>query len=152
MGEQVERTALDFALEKTASIMGYVDGLNKTRINKINNLAGTATKGLLLGWALQSKIKSLMNDHAAKAMLEDLILTDPILKQADPERVKEFYATICYMAPKLKADKNIVRELLQNFVKFDRVDMASIKALADTQGVMSKGDKDMVGNIMKAFG
>jgi len=150
MGNITDRKALDFALEKTAGMMNdFVGGLDGPGVQKVNNVAGTATKGLLVGWVLKSAIQKMMNSHADKAMVEGLMLTDPILKQADPEKVKEFYATICYLAPKLKSDKNIVRELLQNFVKFNRIDLPSIKALADTQGSLSKGEVDVMGNAIK---
>jgi len=107
--------------------------------------AAKATVGIALGvWGAKKIIDGLMNDHTRKALLEDLLLNDIIISQADPEKVKSFYATIHHLAPKLSGDKNIVRELLQNFVKFDRVDMNSIKAMADTQKSMSNGDTSLI--------
>jgi len=155
--------ALDFALEKTAgmfgnmgNVMGHIGkGMASADAETAFTAAGQMGKmglgaakfgaGAILGvWGAKKIIEGLMNDHTRKALLEDLLLNDIIISQADPEKVKSFYATIHHLAPKLSADKNIVRELLQNFVKFDRVDMNSIKAMVDTQKSMSSGESSMM--------
>ena len=171
----MEKTALNFALEKTAGIfsrMGqmkdtfsHVGGAINKGLNSANpeemeraaklmsqtagSLVGAGTTALLGAYGVKKIIDGLMNDHTRKAMLEDLIMCDPIIKQADPDKVKEFYATIHYMAPKLSGDRNIVRELLQNFIKFDRVDIASIKALADTQKSMLQGESQLMKGMFR---
>ena len=155
----------DFAMEKTAGIFNALKGMGSTMKNvhsqigknlSANNIedvkagqeamlnsakaaAGMGTSAILGGWGVKQIIDKIMNDNRRKALLEDLMMTDPIIKDADEDKVKEYYATIHHMAPKLSADKNVVRELLQNFIKFGRVDIQSIKSLADTQKSMQQG-------------
>ena len=165
MGNKLERTALDFALEKTAGMgsgyMGARDYFKNTEIGGVNlanaKMEGlnkgvsTAAKALLVGYGLKMAVQKLMNKRENLAMVEDLMLTDPIIKQADPQRVKEFYTTIDYMAPAISKDKNVVKELLQNFIKFDRVDMPSIKALADTQKSLTQVSGSMASTALGVF-
>jgi len=154
-----KRTALDAALTKSAGIAGNIynkinTGLNgdmKTILDASKLTAGIVTSAIGTGFMMSKIIQNIMNDHKRKAMLEDLIMNDAFIKQADPERVKEFYATIHYMAPKLSGDKNVVKELLQNFIKFDRVDISSIKALADTQKSMSQGQISLADKMNLGF-
>jgi hypothetical protein len=119
-----------------AATRGFASGNLQDVERSMKITGGGIATAALAGYAMKSIIQEFMNDHKRKAMLEDLMLNDPIISRAEPTTVKEYYATIHYMAPKLSADKNIVRELLQNFVKFGRVDIASVKTLADTQKSM----------------
>lgn len=85
------------------------------------------------GLALKSFINKIQNDTRRKAIIEDLMLTDPILKDAPKDQVLSFYATLNNVAPSIAVDKNAVREMLQHWVKFGTVDIAQIKMLAETQ-------------------
>lgn len=140
-----------FAMQKTAGIIGnvgsqiaggFAGGLDD--IAKAGAIsAGALTATLLGGFGAQKVIDAASNSITRKALLEDLVLNDPIISQADEDQVKQYFATIHHLAPKLSQDKNIVRELLQNFIKFGRVDLASIKALADTQKSMIQGQEKL---------
>jgi len=145
--------ALKAAMEKTAGFFGTVSaagktigsGLNSAKIDDVATAAklsgGLAAAAVIGGWGIKKVIDKISNDYKRKALLEDLILNDPILKQEDPNRVKEYYATIYMAAPDISADKSVVRELLRTFVKFGRVDINSINLLVDTQQKYIKGNE-----------
>jgi hypothetical protein len=143
---------LENALTKTAGMFSQIGqtikkDLGSKKVPEIMDAAkltgGLASTGILAGYLASKAVKNLMNQHDRKALVEDLCMNDAIIRQADPERVKEFYATIHHIAPSISNDKNVVRELLQNFIKFDRVDLNSVKALADTHKSMTQGRKGL---------
>ena len=78
-------------------------------------------------------LKKIQNSIRHKAIVEDLMTTDPIIKQAPREQVLEAYATIYHLAPRIALEKQIVRELLQQVVKFGRLDMQTVKMITDTE-------------------
>lgn len=78
-------------------------------------------------------INELRNDTKRKALIEDLIKTDPVLKDVDHDQLMEWYATIYHFAPKFSLDRSAVREVLQNFARFGRLDINTIKMIADTE-------------------
>ena len=83
--------------------------------------------------AISKAIRAIMNNTRKKALIEDLMISDPVIKNADKEQVLEYYALIDHIAPAISLEKPIVRELLQTFVRFGRVDMNSLKLLTETQ-------------------
>ena len=109
---------------------------------------------LISGFALAAKMRQLQNDTRRKAIIEDLCNTDPILKGADKKEILTYYATIYNMAPLVSLDKPTVRELLQNFIKFGRVDMQTIKTLTETEknraqnGRTDMGIKELAGALI----
>ena len=161
----MDTAGLDWAMEKTAAF-GFVNAgklLSKelkssdiTRVSKampsaMKLLAGVATAAGVSLFALSKAVGKVMADARKKRVLEELKKEDPIIKAASPGKVLAFYGTIQLMAPRLAADKNIVKELLQNFIKFDRVDLNSIKTLADTHKSMAGADvkiQDLMGRAI----
>ena len=145
--------ALKAAMAKTAGFFSTVStvgktiggGFKSTNIDEVATAAklsgGLAAAAVIGGWGINKVINKISNDFKRRALLEDLILNDPILKQEDPNRVKEYYATIYMAAPDISADKTVVRELLRTFVKFGRVDINSINLLVDTQQKYVKGNE-----------
>jgi hypothetical protein len=138
----------DFAMSKTAGVWGAIqDGFSSNDLGRNMDatklLGGYATSAVLGAYGMKKVIDGILNDRSRWGMLEDLMMNDGIISKAEPQRVKEFYATIHHLAPSISGDKNVVRELLQNFVKFDRVDINSVKALADTQKSFTSGQKGL---------
>lgn len=123
----------------------YVGGMvAPTTLDNITNVANAAKSvftaigagvgfGVLTAYTFKRAKDKIQNDTRRKSMLSNLMETDPIIGQADKQQVLEYYATIFHVAPKISLDKNAVRELLQAFIKFGRVDMATLKMLADTE-------------------
>lgn len=101
--------------------------------------------GIILGKALNS----IKNDIRRKSLLEDLYLNDPLLHEIDKAQLMEWYATIVHFAPTVSLDKNAVREVLHGFARFGRVDLQTLKMLADTEKSMTAGDSVSWGSVLK---
>lgn len=56
---------------------------------------------------------SKMDDLNRSALLQELIMTDPILKHQQPQKVLQAYQTMLRMAPHLAQDREVVRALLR---------------------------------------
>jgi len=161
---------LDYALDKTAFIGAAsraVGGAARTVGGKAGDAArtvgqhadtmkgvGMAGMGASLPLMAINRMKQkIQNDTRRKALVEDLYTNDPIIGQADREDVIQYYATILSVAPSISLDKNVVRELLQNFIKFGRVDLQTVKTMADTEKSMksSDGTKDPLPDALKSL-
>jgi hypothetical protein len=127
---------LDHVLKKTAFNLDTLRTIAKTA-----PVIGASVAVPFL--AANSWRNKIQNDTRRKALIEDLYSTDPIIKNADRDDVIEYYSTIFSVAPSISLDKNVVRELLQNFIKFGRVDIQTIKTLADTEKSMKQSKPDM---------
>lgn len=90
--------------------------------------------------ALYKAYTKLHNDATRKHIIQDLHLNDPILRDVDNEKLLEWYATIYHFAPKFSLDKNAVCEVLQNFARFGRVDVNTLKMLAETEKALNASD------------
>ena len=89
------------------------------------------------GLGMKSLINKIQNDTRRKAIIEDLANNDPVLKEAPKQEILEYYAMIYRVAPRLSLEKLAVKELLQNFLKFGRVDIQSLKMIAETEQKIS---------------
>ena len=118
-------------------------------VDKVLGWGGSAAKigvGLTLGGVLIKKlIDNIRNDSNKKRIIEDLALNDPVLNEIDKPTLLEWYATICHYAPTLCTDKQTVSEILHNFARFGKVDMSTLKMLADTEKSLSASRDDGVG-------
>lgn len=56
---------------------------------------------------------SKMDDLNRSALLQELIMTDPILKHQPPQKILQAYQTMLRMAPHLAQDREVVRALLR---------------------------------------
>ena len=124
---------------------------------KVGDALGAVSKGLgmsaLTGYGLKRIWDRIGNDHRSKAIIEDLIKTDPILREADRDQVLEFYATIYNVAPTLSKERPLVREVLTNAVKFGRLDLNTLKALIDAEGhaAENKSSGSFLGTALKSL-
>lgn len=84
----------------------------------------------------------LLNDPKRKRILEQLIAEDPILRDADKDKLLEYYAVIYHVAPSITLNKGALREPLKNFVRFDKVDVATMKTLAELEDKMRSHKSD----------
>ena len=90
-----------------------------TPLSGLSVVGAIVTGGLVIGKVI-NKIK---NDIRRKSLLEDLRLNDPLLRDIDKAQLMEWYATIVHFAPTVSLDKNAVREILQGFARFGRIDL-----------------------------
>ena len=95
-------------------------------------MAGTYIGGM----GLKMMYDKFKQDRQAVKVLEDLMHSDPIISKEDPETVKQYAATVFRVAPSISHDKNVMKNLLQNFIKFGTVDMKTIETLAGIQKTM----------------
>ena len=110
---------------------GMWDRLTENVVMKSPRIAGTAA--ILSSFALSKAIRTIQNNTRKKALIEDLMTTDPIISKADKAQVLEYYALIDNIAPAVSLERPIVRELLQSFIRFGRVDINTLKMLTETQ-------------------
>lgn len=100
----------------------------------LSKYVGPLVSGGLLLKSLYAKIS---NDVRRKALIEDLRLNDPVLQKVDQGQLMEWYATIYHFSPQTSLDKAAVRELLRGFATFGKVDMQTLKLLAETEKNLS---------------
>lgn len=110
------------------------------------SVVGAIVTGCLVIGKVINKIK---NDIRRKSLLEDLRLNDPLLRDIDKAQLMEWYATIVHFAPTVSLDKNAVREILQGFARFGRVDLQTLKMLADTEKSMATENTVPWGSVLK---
>ena len=116
-----------------------------TPLSGLSVVGAIVTGGLVIGKVI-NKIK---NDIRRKSLLEDLRLNDPLLRDIDKAQLMEWYATIAHFAPTVSLDKNAVREILQGFARFGRVDLQTLKMLADTEKSMATENTVPWGSVLK---
>lgn len=59
---------------------------------------------------------SSMDNRNRALMLQELIMTDPILAHQDPKRIAEAYQQILRLAPQVAKEKEVVRSLLRQMI------------------------------------
>ena len=118
--------------------------MEKTALNAETALATAKTIGTGLSMAalgtnvIKTLVNKIQNDMRRKAIIEDLATYDPILKNVDREQIKEWFATMYYYAPTMTADKNTVKEILTGFARFGKIDLSTLKTLAETEEKLRK--------------
>ena len=125
-------------------------------MDRVLNWGGSAAKigvGLMLSGVLIKKmIDNIKNDSNKKRIIEDLALNDPVLKEVEKSTLLEWYATLCHYAPTLCTDKQTVGEVLRNFARFGKIDINTLKMLADTEkSISSARDNDTKFNDLTKF-
>lgn len=113
-----------------------------TRASTIGKI-GVGVGGIMMGInGLYRIIDSFRSDAQRRNLIEDLYKTDPVLSQLDHDQVIEWYAAIVHFAPHFSLDKAAVKEVLENFARFGRVDVNTLKMLAETEKATSNARKD----------
>lgn len=119
----------------------------------ISDFAGVGSKGMLAalgaGLVLKNFWNKIQNDTRRKALIEDLMLNDPIIKNAPKEQVMAFYATINNVAPSIALDKNVTKDLLHQFITFGTIDVKTIQLLADTHSAIDKNNATTFDRFLK---
>ena len=133
---------------KTPTYPGVTFDNSLKTIKNIGTAFGVISTGALVA---KQVIDKLNNDTRRKALIEDLSNNDPLLRQVDKKQLLEWYATIYHYGPKVSLDKTTVRELLQSFSRFGKVDMQSIKLIADTEKALTDAD-DKSGGLTSGWG
>lgn len=122
---QMGKVRLPLDRPKPKGFLGHFD-ISGSKMMGITSLT-------LGGLMIYKKVKEIKNDVVRKNLIDDLRRTDPVLSEIPEEQLLEWYATIVHFAPKFSLDKSAVREVLQGFARFGRVDVNTLKMIADTE-------------------
>ena len=119
-------------MQKSANFMGTLSAGTSAMVPDMQKaFAGVVVHAGVFG--LARIIDQIRNDVRRKALFEDLVETDPMLKHEDPSELMQYYATIYKVAPTLSLDKGLVRNILTTAVKFGTMDLQVIKTLSETE-------------------
>jgi hypothetical protein len=88
----------------------------------------------------QRRMDQTFNDVRQVAMLQNVLTTDEVLSEADPERVVDVFNTIRMYAPSLAGDANIMRVALRSALQHDGISPFDIKSFLDTELAGQKVD------------
>lgn len=140
--------------------MGIRDLINSTINNptvkdKVSKIAlislglGTLSAGIQ---GINYVKRKLQQDPKRMRILEELTREDPVLKDADPEKLLEYYSVIYHAAPSITLNKGALREPLRNFIRFDKVDLATLKTLTEIEEKFTKinPSTNIVSNLVDA--
>lgn len=67
------------------------------------------------------------------AMLQEFLITDPILSEEDPDKVTSLYNTIRKVAPQVASDRNAMVVALRSMVQHDGIAPQDLRQFADTE-------------------
>lgn len=125
--------------------MSFSDFLKKPIVEGIKNKIGNAAIiGLGLGTlaagfkGIEYVRRKLIQDPKRLQILDELVREDPVLKDADPEKLLEYYSVIFHTAPSITLNKGALREPLRNFIRFDKVDLATLRTLTEIEEKRSR--------------
>lgn len=123
---------------------GFFDSLNQG-LDKILGATGKAAlpgvKGMFGGRNTdQELIDTNMQDTRHLSVLQNLLTTDEVLSEADPDRVVEIYNTVRQVAPEIAGDANVMRVLLRSAIQHDGIAPFDLKSILETELAKQKVD------------
>lgn len=123
---------------------GFFEGANAW-LDSILGATGKAAvpvvKGMFGGRNTDQETMDLgMRDARHIAVLQNLLTTDEILSEAEPDRVVAIYNTIRETAPELAGDVNVMRVLLRSAIQHDGIAPYDLKNILETELAKQKVD------------
>ena len=120
------------------------DSLNRG-LDSILGVSGKAmasgAKGLLGGRNTdQELVDTRMQDTRHLSVLQNLMMSDEILSEADPDRIVEIYNTVRTTAPEIAGDINVMRVLLRSAIQHDGIAPFDLKNILETELTKQKVD------------
>lgn len=117
-------------------------GLDKSLPEQLSSASGTATsllEALSPGRDTgQEMIDKELDEVKYQTVLQDLIITDPILSEEDEDKVADLYNTIKSVAPEMSKDKNVVRVVLRSAVQYDGIAAPDLAQLVEAERSIQK--------------
>ena len=101
---------------------------------------GKAVGGTMMGMAIAGFGKAMQNVQSGAlhnqfmTALEHAVSMNPVLKQADREKVVRYADTIWKFAPHVSTDANLLSSILANAIHGDGIDPMTIRTLTDLEG------------------
>ena len=93
----------------------------------------------------QKGVDVAVEDVSRVSELQRLLLTDPIIGEADPDTVVSLYNTLAKANPEIVKDKNLLRFALREALQYDAVPLHTYKDLIS----MGKDRADMQEKMQK---
>ena len=106
---------------------------SKLDLNKLLNaaLAGYKPKNG------QKKVDEAYNEAEAMAGLQKLVITDPILAEADPVELVDMYNDLRATKPDIAKNTNMLRFALREALQYGAIPQQTVKTIADIDKAMT---------------
>lgn len=95
---------------------------------------------------IDDKDKIIQNARRS-VLLSDLMVNDPIIRDADPDTVAEVYKSLVMSAPRLSLDKALVRSVLRSAVNSIAVSPADAKMFTDVDKGIALSNIERITNL-----
>jgi hypothetical protein len=79
--------------------------------------------------ALNAKLLKTMQDLRHKSVLQQLVLTDPVLRTADPSRVATIFDTLRRNSPGVASDINSARTIMREALQYQGIPISTVETL-----------------------
>lgn len=86
----------------------------------------------------QEMVDSSHQDARHLSVLQNLMHTDDVLAEADPEQIVSIYNTLKENAPELAGDPNTARVILRSAIQHDGISPFDLKSFLDTEAAKQK--------------
>jgi len=86
----------------------------------------------------QETVDSEMQEAHYEAMIQDLLITDPILAEEDEDRIVNAFNTIKSVAPELAKDKNVMRMALRQAAQHEGIDPFTLQQYMEAEKELQK--------------
>lgn len=84
--------------------------------------------------------------------LNTLLMTDPVIADADEELVREYFDTLSKVAPEVTRDINVLRSMLRQQVHFGGIDYPTVKDLSSTEKQLAEARELRRREIQNTYG
>tara|TARA_B100000035_G_scaffold305403_1_gene306204 strand:- start:2130 stop:3632 length:1503 start_codon:yes stop_codon:yes gene_type:complete len=108
------------------NIPDTVSSIRDTLTNFVEDIAPGKNEG-------QALIDRELDEAKYTSVLQDLIITDPILSEEDEDKVVDLYNTIKSVAPEMAKDKNVARVILRSAVQYDGIAAPDLAQLVEAE-------------------
>ena len=108
--------------------------------------AGDAADALVKSRGLSDE-KTLLLNVRRGILLDDLMVNDPIIRDADPNKVIEIYKTIIASSPRISLDKAMVRSVLRSAVNSIAISPSDAKVLTDVDRGVAMSNIERLTNL-----
>lgn len=126
-------------LEKAADYDDKGGNFGESVIKGLGSAVGKGVGGFAVGMGmhgLSSILSSVKNDRLHNDFLTALakaIASNPVLRQANKDKVKNYADTIFRFAPHVATDSNLLSSVLANAVHGEGIDPMTIRSLTDLE-------------------
>jgi len=127
---------------------GVADLLGKASPTEAGKLLGTLSKGLDKAKSPLNK-KKMQRDQAeddvkSTTTLQKLLISDPIISEADPDEVVEIYNTLSSGFPQMGQDPNLMRFAIREALQYGGVPLHTFKDLSSIRKEQAQAQKDEI--------